>query len=151
VTAIAYRGGIMAADSAVRSSGTLLGTVKKIVRSPDGALGASSGCAYMGGAFDDWMRGNRKGPLELKGDTEKFSALVVLPDGTVVKYDSNGYPDRTSNEFHVGGSGWELMLGAMEMGATAERAVAVAIKYDGHCGGPIQVEHLHPALAEAAE
>lgn len=35
------------------------------------------------------------------------------------------------------GSGMFLALGAMELGATPERAVEVAIKYDLYCGGKV--------------
>lgn len=39
--------------------------------------------------------------------------------------------------FEAVGSGMFLAIGAMEIGATAEQAVKVAIKYDLYCGGEV--------------
>lgn len=39
------------------------------------------------------------------------------------------------NDFDAVGSGMWLAIGAMELGASAEKAVGVAIKYDLYCGG----------------
>ena len=48
----------------------------------------------------------------------------------------------TRLRFYAIGSGCEFATGAMEMGATAEEAVQVAIKHSTSCGGPINVLRL---------
>jgi ATP-dependent protease HslVU (ClpYQ) peptidase subunit len=45
-------------------------------------------------------------------------------------------------EFDAVGSGMFLAIGAMDVGASAEDAVNVAIKYDKHCGFNTLVKHL---------
>lgn len=67
-----------------------------------------------------------------------FGALIIKPDGTVLRMDSAGRFSRMKADFYADGSGHAVARGAMAAGATAERAVQIAIDLDSACGGPIQ-------------
>lgn len=141
MTAIAYRDGIMAADSAERSQGTLLGYAKKIARLSDGTLVAGAGQASACVKFVAWISGGEDGKLDIQA--EDFAALVVKPDGRVFRYDKEGFALEINGEFHAEGCAYKLLIGAMAAGASAEEAVNIAVQYDGYCGGDVQVERLN--------
>lgn len=62
-------------------------------------------------------------------------AWAVNQQGAVLRYVC-GYPE-TVNAFDADGSGMELALGAMIMGASAFEAVLAASKFDLHTGGMV--------------
>jgi len=142
VTAIAYRDGVMASDSLAECHNIVMGSVRKIIRRADGALAGSAGMEMVCAEF---MRRFAEGTdadfrPELKDESD-FSAIVVTPDGQIWQVNMRGrFP--ISAPFYVDGSAYQVMIGAMAAGASAEEAVEIAIKYDTRCGGPIQVERL---------
>lgn len=142
MTAIAYRDGVMASDSLAECQNIVMGSVAKIVRRADGALAGAAGlemvCAEFMRRFAD---GADEGfSPELKDESD-FSAVVVTPDRRIWQVNCRGR-FQISAPFYVEGSAYQLMIGAMAAGASAEEAVEIAIKYDTRCGGPIQVERL---------
>jgi hypothetical protein len=143
VTAIAYRDGVMAADTACYAGGTLQGFTTKISRAPDGALAGVAGNTTICHEFLTLWREGKITPdwrPTIVGDAQ-FGALVAAPDGAVYEIDETGrHPYRSP--FYAEGSAHPTLIGAMAAGASAEEAVAIAIKYDAHCGGDIQVERL---------
>lgn len=81
--------------------------------------------------FKDWC--NKK-----TGILQKDIVIhgIVIKEGKCFTF----YDFMDSNEvvnFDAVGSGMWVAIGAMELGATAEQAVSVAIKYDLYCGGNI--------------
>lgn len=141
MTAIAYRDGIMAADSLANADGAVHGYTIKIVRAPSGAL---AGVAGEAGATARFRRLFAAGEFaideEIDAD-EDFGALIVEPEGTVYRRGLKHFFSIVA-PFHVLGSAEEILIGAMSMGATADEAVRIAIKYHGQCGGDVQVERL---------
>lgn len=142
MTAIAYRDGVMAADSLAECHGIVLGSVRKIARRRDGALAGAAGmemvCAefirrFVAGTDEDYRP-------ELK-DERDFSAVIVTPDGQIWQANAQGR-FLIDAPFYVDGSAYQLMIGAMAAGASAEEAVRIAIKYDTRCGGAVQIERL---------
>jgi hypothetical protein len=143
MTAIAYRDGVMAADSMMTSDALVYGFTRKVVRSPDGGLAAPSGTAVTCHRFRQWFEaGNFSTDADFEPTTDDpFYALIVGPSGEVFRFDNKYcYPIRAP--FHVLGCGERIMIGAMAAGATAEEAVRIAITYDRNCGGEVQVEGL---------
>ena len=146
MTAIAYKDGILAADSSCYAGETYQGEVTKLARTRDGAVAGASGDSTL---CDEFLRlfQNSKADREwlewrptIVGSAQ-FSAVVVMPDGEIRQLDESGYfPVKAA--FYTEGSASKLMIGAMAAGASAEEAVAIAIKYDAHCGGEVQVERL---------
>lgn len=142
MTTIAYRDGVMASDS--RGYGgdrAPVGSKTKIHRLPDGTLmGCSSNAPGQPEAVFAWYAGGadpREAPAF--GDA-KFRLLVVRPDGQSFLGENSFYLSGPLDaRFFAVGSGQEYALGAMEAGASAVRAVEVAIKLDVWSDGEVRV------------
>lgn len=145
MTTIAYRDGIMAADSRAFSGGsTPIGFKRKLFEMPDGSVvGVSTNQPGLGEWFVDWLSGkisedphNIREPV-LQGNTE-FTALHVTPLGNVFFYHDSLYPSGPlTDEFFAIGSGDRYAIGAMLMGASAVRAVEIAMQVDPWTDGEI--------------
>ena len=134
MTTICYRAGVIAADSQATMGGLKMPTEPKIIMSGGRLIGAA-GDATAINKFTAFIAGKGKKPKLAKG--EEFSAIVVDRDGHIDHWEEGMEPDRVTLPFFAIGSGDELALGAMEMGATAVQAVEVAIKWDAASGGPV--------------
>jgi ATP-dependent protease HslVU (ClpYQ) peptidase subunit len=71
-------------------------------------------------------------------DEKDFEAMVVVSKNSVRYYNSKGYWDAYAARYHAIGSGAPFALAAMEGGASAVKAVKVAIKIDVWSGGRIR-------------
>lgn len=132
MTVIAYRDGVMAADRSTRACGVEFHETRKVARRADGALIGCAGMSAQGRAMRDWFLAGEVGERPGLGEKEEDSthALIVRPDGRVEVHDMHGRTDAESEfGYHAIGSGFELALGAMAMGASAVRAVEVAIQH----------------------
>lgn len=135
MTTIAYRDGVIAADSLVSSGPNRAGHVVKIARGPDGTLAGAAGDMWACMTFLRAIETGSPLPAERGND---FDALVVDVRGKAHYVGDKGDPVPVDGDYFALGSGEAAALGAMEMGASAERAVAVAIKIDKGSGGPIR-------------
>ncbi len=82
----------------------------------------------------DWFVNGREGERPV-GD---IHMILVPPEGPALMVNDFGESEICA-PFYAIGSGYELAMGAMAMGASAEEAVRVAIQYDIHSGGEITV------------
>ncbi len=138
MTIIAYRDGILAADTFVWSGSITIGTTTKIIKAPDGWMAGTAGDSYAGECFRRWVM-NRRTP-EWSNDIENFTGLLIDPNGNVLSYDSKYKgPSHAIASFYAIGSGYEVAIGAMSAGASAEEAARIAIERCSHCGGMIDV------------
>lgn len=134
MTIIAYKGGVIAADTAVWNGDVASVHTIKIARRPDGSLlggaGTASACATVAERFlkiEDLTK--------LTGtDDEDTELMMVTPDRKI--WELLGKDKSWSDgEFDAIGAGAELAIGAMAAGRSAEQAVAIAIEYHRDCGG----------------
>lgn len=140
MTTIAYKDGVMVADGRITLyDGIISDNLTKIVKLSDGALLAVVGeFAYAASI----RRHLEDEDVDLPtGDS--FKALLVETDGTIKLYEGEGDFYEVPADRIALGSGGHFAYGAMEMGATAEEAVAVAIKRDPCSGGRVQVLRLN--------
>lgn len=143
MTTIAYRDGIMAADSGCFNEGLYEGEVDKISILHDvGVLGC---CGEYGAILKvvEWLTGGGK-PDEkpsLSRDSE-FAGLLVKRNGEVVHYQRGLRPLRMTADFHAIGSGRQIAVGAMAAGASAERAVRIACHYDQISMEPVSTQSI---------
>lgn len=143
MTTFAYRDGVLAADSAAcTNTGLRSGSVRKLFRGPRNTMVATAGGAGDCVAFERWFTGGQDGAWEAKDKDAGFAALVVDGDGDVLCYGADGNAYRVDAPFFARGSGGELAMGAMAMGASAEEAIEIACRYDVWSGGPVQVERV---------
>lgn len=143
MTTIAYRNGIMAADSRAYSGDRRpIGSKEKVKRLSNGGLFAAT--SVKPGLSERFFR-----LVDSTGVTSDFSedfditALVVLPSGEVYYYaGSKSFSGPLTGEYFAIGSGEDYAMAAMEMGAGPERAVEVATKFDVFSAPPVTVMRL---------
>ena len=142
MTTVAYRDGVMAADSRAYSGDkTPIGSKQKIHRMPDGTLLGVSTTSIGGDALvRRWVESGCPVPTNDTLKPESFTALMVKPSGDVFYANNNlEWTGPLEVEFIAIGSGEHFALGAMAMGASAERAVEAAIGLDVWSAFPVNV------------
>lgn len=139
MTTVAYRDGVLAADSLCSSEGMVVGSAAKAAAYGPLLVGVA-GTLGIAQRFMDWLQTGATGqPPAMDGPYDgSATAMVILPDGLIATFDRYGV-DRMKAPFHAIGSGWRLALGAMAAGATAEEAVRIAATMDCYTGGAIRV------------
>lgn len=138
MTTIAFREGVLAADSIISYSGFNLGEADKIVRAGDYYV-ALAGSAYLRQPLEEWLASGACQadlPVLLQENSGQFSALVMNKYGHVFEYD-NGFLLQVNAPYYAIGSGSHFAIGALAHGASAMEAVAAACKHDKASGGPI--------------
>lgn len=143
MTAIAYRAGVMACDT--RSElGYLKLNENKIIKKDGYLIGVSGEKCPHNSEIIRWFFLDVKAPRRLKLDGSEFTLLVVTPGGKIQIWDQTGipYPMPPNVKFWSVGSGAEFCMGAMELGASAERAVKAAIKWLPTVGGNVITKRL---------
>lgn len=137
VTVIAYRDGIIAADTAQWCGGIICGYQNKIRRSTKGLYAAAGRVADADECWE-WLCGRVERPAALEKDD--FGA-VWLSGGLVCRIDHRFRRyDCTHVPYIAEGAHNEFLLGALAAGASAEQAVKLAIRFGDSAGGEIQVE-----------
>lgn len=144
MTCIAFRAGVMAADSLVLLRDVDMGPHTKVFRGPDGSLLAAAGTSYACELLGKAHECGEKVPSEALKDAS-VSALVAKPDGRLYHITDTDPALEIHREWFAQGSGADYALGAMAVGATAEEAVAAAIACSNTCGGPITAMRLPDA------
>lgn len=129
MTTIAVRDGVMSSDT--QATGGYAMRVEKLARLPDGGVVGGCGNARLAGAAIRWMIAGEAGDAPMSTDEDSYFGLLILrPDGSIWLADG-GFPAfRLFDKFASVGSGSNLAMAAMEMGATSIEAVKVAAKYD---------------------
>lgn len=150
MTTIAYRDGVLAADTMMCSGGVLSGRSTKIVRRRDGTMCGAAGGATYGEAFKRWVLNGerRKPPKATQGDGWFDRGAIFRPDGKIVVFEPDGAFE-VEAAYYALGSGKEAALGAMFAGADAVTAVRAAIEHDPHTGGDVTVLKRKSDLAPA--
>ncbi|WP_426314533.1 hypothetical protein ACN9MF_28345 [Methylobacterium fujisawaense] len=134
MTTIAYRDGVMAADSGSWMGDACHRWARKLARGPDGTLYGTAGHAAECEAFLAWVRAGCAGsaPRAREEDDGRGSSFVVLvapPEGGVRIRTARGdevYPEAA---YFAVGAGKEVCFGALFMGATAEQALHAAMEH----------------------
>lgn len=149
MTAIAYKAGILAADSAIWAGNTICGYQRKI---------AMRGSILIAGAGDpavvEWFLSTHElttawtgDPLPLpKVTSQSFGGLIIHGD-CVFSVNEHGLVTRLmAQAYHVLGRPLDFLTGAMAAGAAPEQAVKLAIEMTDGAGGEVHVERLFPDL-----
>jgi len=157
MTTIAYRDGVMAADSqSTDEHGDYIVTkCMKIFRMESGAMLGTAGDDDAREIFHLLTEVEHEDDLpnihELAEAETDFKGILVLPDETVwiieVEYKEDygqwtGSASQVLDEFCAVGTGAAIALGAMEMDAPPEDAIRAAARRDIHTSLPLQVMFL---------
>jgi hypothetical protein len=140
VTTIAYRDGVLAADTAMCLSGTMVGQMVKIVRRDDGDMAGTSGNADFASKFQDWFMGGENGesPKPTESERHMDRGVIFRKAGPIEVFEPGGM-FKISADYYAFGSGMDYAIGAMFAGAEATVAVEAAIEHDPHSGGTVTV------------
>ncbi len=133
MTTIAYRGGVLASESRITEKSFIwTDNAKKIWRLDDGSLFAAAGDDDGGHKLLEAVRhGNR---IEFLDDTR---GVRVYRDGRITVFEGSSWSPW--NEPYVAiGSGKKYAMAAMMAGASAVKAVEIAVRCDVYSGGAVQ-------------
>jgi hypothetical protein len=138
VTTIAYRSGIIAADSGLVGGGLRDCFTDKIVKRADGSVAGACGAAWWMSAFLNCFLAD--GPLCDLPASDKSTGIVISPRSTFTIFETDGgnvrsFPIRA--KYYAIGSGCRLALGAMFAGAHPVDAVRAAIAHDDSTHGRV--------------
>lgn len=137
MTLIAYRDGIMSADTGVWFGDACMPWAEKLARAPDGmTLYGVAGDAAQGHTFLRWVDEGCQGEPpkpDWEKDRSSFTAMFVSKHapGLVNIYGARGIEQYEAPYFAIG-AGSEGALCAMLLGATAAQAIEAALV---HCSG----------------
>ena len=146
MTTIAYRNGIMAADSQESDEEYLLKTQCQKLWVRNKCLIGIAKDSYAGLMFIEWITGTLTTDAfenRILATDDDFEALIVNSTGEIYTYNRYlvaCFHDKP--EFFAIGSGSKCALIAMEAGMSAEEAVKIACKYDLYSGGDIKTIRL---------
>lgn len=139
MTTIVFKDGFFAADSLVTSDGMVDGYTEKIKKSGNLFFGMA-GNIDLYEEFEKFLKGEVFDKEAFKGENASIGAIVVNKETrSVIYYSKRLVPEPVIFGFHAIGSGNEIARGAMLMGASAKKAVEMALKLDINSGGKIQV------------
>lgn len=143
MTCIAYRNGILAADSRMTmGKWTETDKCQKLWKLSDGSLIGCAGSWYdikaLVAAVEESIKNKSGKRAKLPSGKFKADVILVAPSGRVYVYYKGWSNDKYLSDFYAVGSGSTLAMAAMDAGASAVEAVKIAIKRDICCGGKIQ-------------
>jgi hypothetical protein len=143
MTVVAYRDGVMAADTRLTYD-SAAARATKLVRLPDGGVAGGSGLWSAAYAGLKWLaEGGSADTADTSEDRRlpdinEANILIARPDGSLWLLENRfpAYPliDKTA----AIGSGAEVARLAMRLGKSAPDAVALVTGQDILCGGPVQ-------------
>ena len=132
MTTIAFRDGILAADSReTDESITLNNTCKKVFKLKDGSLFGGAGKAEDVSRLESALKKGFSLPT-----LDEVSGLLIDTKGRIWLYEGNIW-QRVKSKYYAIGSGNAFALAAMDAGATAIEAVRIGIKRDPYSGGRV--------------
>lgn len=135
MTTIAFRDGVLAADSRFMIGGWKQPyPAKKLFRMADGTVCGVTGDYAVSVAYVEWLDGNRTEPAPNLGEGGRV--IHLAKDGAITIYEQTG-SFQVEPEFAAWGSGSPAAHAALHMGADAAKAVEIAALVDDNTGGPV--------------
>jgi len=141
VTTIAYREGVLAADSMLSGNDTNWGSVSKLIKSKHGAIGGAVGRLESTLEFLAWLELFDPAPatdrLDFAPVCDGADGLIITRLGRLLLWTGGRQLVLLEAPFTAIGTGAKIAMGAMAAGAGAEQAVRIAREYDVYTGGRI--------------
>lgn len=134
MTTIAYRDGVVAADTRSTRGGFILpGSSPKLFRMLDGGVAAVTGDYAPGVSFIEWLKAPDGKPEPSLGEA---TVIRFRADRTITIYECDGSYAETA-PFCAWGSGMTPALAALHAGLSAADAVKIAMLIDPYSGGDV--------------
>lgn len=152
MTTIAYRDGIIAADSRAtytsEAGGARIVACRKLYRKTIGkgrrqhdVIIGTAGESAPGLLFVEWFGSGKEPPTKLIDGDADFEVLVVTKKG-IYTADKYCTLEEIEEPYYAIGSGSKAAFAAMDCGKSAKEAVRIAAKRDPYTGGPIRAMSL---------
>jgi len=150
MTIIAYRDGVLAADTQATQGESHRGASITKIAKRGTVLAAAAGAMPGALRFLDWFRSGMPGDTPDLGDDKNAAhGFIYTPGHPILRLTIHGW-ERYEAEYDAHGCGADYALGAMAMGATAEEAVRATLKHECLSGGEITVlRHQDSIIAPA--
>ena len=140
MSVVAIKEGIIVSDRQGTSGNIKCACTKlRVVQGPNSkvAVAITGTLHHMAPLLDWWNFANPVGEVPVFQKTSDWSRLILAyPSGLVEVIEDHGYTYRIDGNkgFYAFGSGREVAVGAMAVGATAEIAVRTAAAWSADCG-----------------
>lgn len=144
MTTIAYKDGVMAADSGCWHGDVVTNGSVKIAHGKSGRLYGLSGAAAECSGFVRWVNEGEVGDYPVPAETgpsegkSAFLVLMVWPSGALQIIGAYGVEDLGDVPFMAMGSGAPTAMGALAVGATPQQAIKAVIDYGTGAIGPVR-------------
>lgn len=145
MTTVAYKDGVMAADSGSWFSNVVYRGAIKIAKGHDGSLHGVCGNAPDAEGYLKWVNDGMVGDPPKPEATNRedgrsaFLALVVPSSGDVLRvWSAYGWENHNGVPCFAIGSGSEMAIGAMAAGADAEHAVGIVAEHSDYAALPVR-------------
>lgn len=143
MTVIAYRDGVMAADSGGFGPRSCHNFTRKLIRSADGTLYGILGDATEGQAYFAWVQGGCIGAAPVPRWVDEtvgssYDVLRVRPGRDPELITTWGVQPYSDAPYIAVGAAAPVALGALYVGATAAAAIAAAIGHSVDARGPVR-------------
>lgn len=135
MTIVVYRDRVLAADTLLSAGSTAWAFGKKIRKAKDGSLIGACGNISFVQEFLDWGEQENRCEFEPPKSNQINQGLLVSWKQTLYYVGKNPVPIK--GPYFALGSGSDIALGALWMGASAQQAVNAAISHNVHCDGTI--------------
>ncbi|CAN7306361.1 hypothetical protein LJR231_001579 [Phyllobacterium sp. LjRoot231] len=139
MTTIAYRDGVLASDSMLSGDALAWGSVSKIVRAKNGAIGGACGRLEKTLEFLAWLEAFNGDALDHPPSQMEADGIVVTPDLKLLLWTGGSQLAIVDAPFLAIGTGAKIAMGAMAMGASPAQAIRIAREYDVYTGGEIKI------------
>lgn len=148
MTTIAYRDGVLVSDGRMTSGGIIVSEDTEKVFKCDGSIMGRKVVAFgISGHSAAVHYVNLKEGVDISTQFPVgiyFNLIAICEDGAVIELskreeDTYCHINQIKSTYHAAGSGYQLALGAMAAGCSAEGAVLAAVKHDSVTGGKIKV------------
>lgn len=136
MTTLAYRDGVMAADSSCWDGGVNVHRLRKVYR-VKGLLVGYTGDVGAFGRFLDWLKDG--GYPDEYPKVKSLTVLAVSKDGAVKSFDESGPHVGHAAPYYAIGAGSAVALGAMFAGADAKTAVRAAVRHAEGTTAPVRM------------
>ena len=133
MTTIAYKAGIIAADSQVTADDTKYLSADKITIVSRNVVLACAGDVNDILLLERWFREvdtNWYEALNTKPKVRKTLDAILLSEGRPYTIYRDGYPEPLGHPFIAVGSGWKFAMAGMHLGLSAPDAVKLASEFD---------------------
>ena len=138
MTTIAFKDGLLVADTAVTDNGKYLGQVCKIHKIQNFML-AGAGSLLTLNKFMEWFRmgADVTKPFDITKENGFDVICIDLNTKEIWEYNSDILATKIDQKYYALGTGTDFALGAMHAGATAKEAVEIACKIDIYSRKPL--------------